>query len=91
MASSFANIYQFRLSEKEAVKRQIVSFETDEHGDWRAELDCGHFQHVRHQPPLTTRTWVLTEAGRATRLGEELNCKRCDEEEYDPQARRAAS
>ena len=44
------------------------------------ELDCGHFQHVRHDPPLTTRHWVLTEAGRASRLGFELDCRRCDEE-----------
>lgn len=52
----------------------------DEHGDWRAELDCGHYQHVRHNPPLMTRYWVLTEAGRASRIGFALDCKRCDEE-----------
>jgi hypothetical protein len=52
----------------------------DEHGDWRAELDCGHFQHVRHNPPLTTRSWALTEVGRASRVGFELDCKLCDEE-----------
>ena len=61
------------------VKRRIIRFETDEHGDWRAALDCGHFQHVRHDPPLTTRLWVLTEAGRNSRIGFELDCKRCDE------------
>lgn len=63
------------------MKRRIIGFETDEHGDWRAALGCGHFQHVRHDPPLTTRHWVLTQEGRASRLGYELNCKRCDEEE----------
>ena len=26
-----------------------------------------------------TREWVLTEEGRASRIGFELNCKRCDE------------
>ena len=62
------------------MNRQIVGFETDDHGDWRAELDCGHFQHVRHDPPLITRSWVLTEAGRASRIGFELDCKRCDED-----------
>jgi Protein of unknown function (DUF3565) len=62
------------------MKRKIVGFETDEHGDWRAELDCGHFQHVRHDPPLITRHWVLTEEGRTARIGFELECKRCDEE-----------
>lgn len=62
------------------MRRKITGYEKDEHGDWRAELECGHYQHVRHQPPLVTRVWVLTEAGRASRLGYELNCKRCDEE-----------
>jgi hypothetical protein len=46
------------------MKRRIKGFEMDEHGDWRAELECGHFQHVRHGPPLMTRSWVLTEEGR---------------------------
>jgi hypothetical protein len=62
------------------MKRRIEGFQTDDGGHWRAALDCGHFQHVRHDPPLTTRTWVLTEEGRASRLGLELDCKRCDEE-----------
>lgn len=62
------------------MKRRITDFQMDEHGDWRAALDCGHFQHVRHNPPLTTRSWVLTEAGRESRIGVELDCKRCDEE-----------
>ena len=60
--------------------RKIVGYEKDELGDWRAALDCGHYQHVRHNPPLVTRAWVLTEPGRKSRLGFELNCKRCDEE-----------
>jgi len=69
------------------MKRQIIDFETDDEGHWRAALDCGHFQHVRHDPPLVTRTWVLTAAGRASRIGHELECKRCDEEaELDQRA-----
>jgi hypothetical protein len=63
------------------VKQRIVGFDTDDEGHWRAELECGHRQHVRHDPPLTTRAWVLTEEGRASRLGLELNCKQCDEED----------
>ena len=62
------------------MKRKIVGYDRDDESHWRAELDCGHFQHVRHNPPLATRTWVLTEEGRASRLGLELDCKRCDEE-----------
>ncbi|HZT57762.1 MAG TPA: DUF3565 domain-containing protein [Pyrinomonadaceae bacterium] len=62
------------------MRQRIVGYDRDDEGHWRAELACGHFQHVRHDPPLTTRTWVLTEEGRASRLGLELECKRCDEE-----------
>ena len=43
-----------------------------------AELACGHFQHVRHDPPWVERLWVITEAGRANMLGQRLNCKKCD-------------
>ena len=63
-----------------AVKQKITGFETDDEGHWRAALECGHFQHVRHEPPLTTRHWVLTDSGRASRLGHDLECKRCEEE-----------
>jgi hypothetical protein len=62
------------------MRRKITGFDKDDENHWRAILDCGHRQHVRHDPPLTTRTWVLTEEGRAERLGFELDCKRCDEE-----------
>ena len=61
------------------VSRQMRGLLVPE-GHWRALLDCGHPQHVRHDPPLVTRAWVLTEEGRASRLGLELDCKRCDEE-----------
>ncbi|NOT22314.1 MAG: DUF3565 domain-containing protein [Nitrospiraceae bacterium] len=59
--------------------RAIVGFHQDEHGDWVADLQCGHGQHVRHQPPMTNRPWVLTEEGRKPHIGETLNCKKCDE------------
>lgn len=62
------------------MKRKIIRFDKDELGDWRAELECGHRQHVRHKPPLSTRFWVLTEEGRREKLGLELECKRCVEE-----------
>ena len=62
------------------MKRKIINFDKDEEGDWRAELDCGHYQHVRHKPPLITREWVLTEEGRREKLGLELECKKCDPE-----------
>jgi hypothetical protein len=65
------------------MKRRITAYDRDDEGHWRAILDCGHPQHVRHDPPLVTRDWVLTEEGRASRLGFELDCKRCDEEEEE--------
>src|SRR5689334_1037053 len=49
-------------------------------GQWVAELECGHNQHVRHDPPYVERPWVVTEHGRRSRLGHELNCVRCDED-----------
>ena len=62
------------------MKQKITAFDQDDEQHWRAVLSCGHRQHVRHDPPLTNRPWVLTEAGRASRIGLELDCKRCDEE-----------
>jgi hypothetical protein len=61
------------------MKQKIVGYDKDDDGDWRAKLECGHYQHVRHQPPLITREWTLSKDGRATRLGAELECKKCEE------------
>ncbi len=61
------------------MKQKIVGYDTDEKGDWRAMLACGHYQHVLHEPPLRTREWVSSEEGRASRLGFELECKKCDD------------
>jgi hypothetical protein len=38
--------------------QKIVDFHMDESRDWVAELECGHQQHVRHNPPWTHRHWV---------------------------------
>lgn len=61
------------------MNRKITGFDKDDENDWRAKLECGHFQHVRHKPPLMTREWVLTEVGRGEKLGVELDCKKCAE------------
>jgi len=61
-----------------SMEQRIVGFHQDEHGDWVADLACGHGQHVRHQPPLTNRPWVFTEEGRTQHLGQVLNCKKCE-------------
>lgn len=59
------------------MKRRIVAFHQDAAGDWIADLECGHTQHVRHQPPWTLRPWVVTAEGRAGFLGHELVCAEC--------------
>ena len=62
------------------MKRKIIGFDKDDEGDWRAKLECGHFQHVRHQPPLITREWVLSNEGRNGKLGAQIKCKKCNED-----------
>lgn len=63
--------------ETPAIARRITGFHQDDEGHWVAELECGHAQHVRHEPPLQSRPWVLDEAGRRSRLGTELRCVKC--------------
>lgn len=56
----------------------ISGFHKDEENHWVAELACGHFQHIRHDPPWTNRPWTQSEAGRSGMIGHELNCVKCD-------------
>ena len=60
-----------------AIERAIVGFHQDEEGHWVAELECGHTQHVRHDPPWEVRPWVVTPEGRAVRIGARLRCVVC--------------
>jgi hypothetical protein len=60
------------------VKRTITGYHRDEELHWVAELDCGHDQHVRHNPPWVSRPWVTTAAGRDGMLGTTLDCRKCD-------------
>ena len=62
------------------MRRAVIGFEMDDEGHWVARLECGHGQHVRHDPPWTVREWVTTAEGRAEHVGMELECKRCNEE-----------
>jgi hypothetical protein len=61
------------------MNQAIIGYHLDEISDWVAELACGHFQHVRHQPPFINRPWVISEQGRNAMLGHHLPCKKCDE------------
>ena len=61
------------------MKQGIEGYHLDDEGHWVAELTCGHFQHVRHNPPMVSRPWVLTKEGRKNMLGYKLECIKCDE------------
>lgn len=62
------------------MQRKIVGFDQDEEGHWRAWLECGHGQHMRHDPPWMVREWVTTEVGRMGWVGRLVECKKCDDE-----------
>jgi len=59
------------------VKRRVVGFHEDDEGQWVADLECGHTQHMRHDPPWQVRPWVTTAEGRKAHLGMELECRLC--------------
>lgn len=65
------------MTRNPGVPRRIVGFHQDDVGDWVADLECGHAQHVRHDPPWQQRPWVITEAGRAAHLATVLHCVLC--------------
>ena len=67
-------------SNDEALPRRIVGVHQDDEGHWVADLECGHTQHVRHDPPWQVREWVITPEGRERFLGTELQCKLCSNE-----------
>jgi Protein of unknown function (DUF3565) len=60
------------------MQRRIIGFHQDEEQHWVADLECGHAQHVRHEPPLQTRPWVLEEETRRQHLGTTLDCLLCE-------------
>jgi hypothetical protein len=67
--------------ETKGVARKIVAFHLDENGQWVADLDCGHGQHMRHDPPWMNREWVTTDQERKEHLGRELICLKCGSDE----------
>jgi len=66
--------------DRDPIPRRIVGFHQDEERHWVAELECGHNQHVRHDPPWQNRPWVITESGRMSLIGQSLLCVKCAEE-----------
>lgn len=61
------------------MKQKILAFHIDEEEHWVADLECGHRQHVRHDPPFHPRPWVTVPELREQHKGTELDCRRCDE------------
>lgn len=64
----------------------MLSFETDEQGDWLARLDCGHRRHIRHRPPIDDYPWIADPAARASKLGAAIECDRCGRRELPTDA-----
>lgn len=56
------------------MNQSIIGFHKGEEDAWVAELECGHNQHVRHNPPWILRPWVTTKEDRDNHLGQKLNC-----------------
>lgn len=69
------------------MQRPITGFHQDEEQHWVADLVCGHAQHVRHDPPMQSRPWVLSEESRRAHLGTTLDCRLCDAEYDDARIR----
>jgi len=61
----------------EGQPRKIVGFHLDERLDWVADLECGHQQYVRRNPPWIDRHWVTTAEGRQAHIGFVLRCPAC--------------
>ena len=59
-----------------------MGFHLDVENDRVAELDCGHGQHVRHNPPFLNRPWVVSEEGRNSKVGQRLNCLKRERQEF---------
>lgn len=66
------------------MSRRITGFHQDDEGHWVAELECGHTQHVRHDPPWQVRPWVVEHETREARIGSSLPCRACDEQAASP-------
>ena len=62
------------------MQRAIIGFHQDDEGHWVADLECGHSQHMRHDPPWQDRGWVLTPEGRTRFIGVTIECRLCAEQ-----------
>ena len=58
--------------------QRIVGFRQDAEHEWVATLECGHEQHVRHDPPWQVFPWILHEQQRVQRIGTQMYCRLCE-------------
>jgi hypothetical protein len=65
------------------MNKAIVGLHRDDEGQWVVHLECGHSQHVRHEPSWQVREWTQTESGRQGRIGLPLDCPLCSEAPVD--------
>ena len=61
------------------IDRCILGLEPESGDSVVAVLDCGHRRHIRHRPPLESHPWILDPAGRAARIGQRIECGRCEQ------------
>ena len=64
-------------SDQPAAYRAITGFHQDAELQWVADLECGHGQHIRHDPPWQNRPWVLRREEREKFIGTFLPCMLC--------------
>jgi hypothetical protein len=81
MAAVWQSISVETQKQHQGMRRKIIGFHLDDRGDWVADLECGHQQHVRHNPPWIGRPWVNTTEGRKAHIGHELTCLACKPDE----------
>lgn len=60
------------------MQQRIVGFHQDRESHWVADLECGHSQHIRHDPPYANRKWILSAYERKKRIGILRECKECE-------------
>lgn len=70
------------------VARRIMAVHDESADSCIVDLDCGHRRHVRDRPPLERYPWVRDAEARAARIGQSIECGRCDARERPSAAQR---
>jgi tellurite methyltransferase len=60
------------------IERGIVAVHEESVDTCIVELDCGHRRHVRDRPPFERHPWVRDAAARGARVGQRIECGRCE-------------